>query len=88
MLCCAAHFPNMKFNQYLLAPYFGSGLLPHGQTLWIDELAVGTDRLGPEECVFLRINNPSPFPDPARCGRVEVGQCKSTLCHLTGETVR
>jgi hypothetical protein len=40
-------FPKMKFNQYLLTPYFGPGLLPHEQTLWIDELAVGTKRLGP-----------------------------------------
>ncbi len=40
-------FPNMKFNQFLLTPYFGPGLLPHEQTLWIDELAVGTKRLGP-----------------------------------------
>ncbi len=39
-------FPNMKFNQFLLAPYFGPGLLPHEQTLWIDELTVGTGRLG------------------------------------------
>jgi hypothetical protein len=40
-------FPRMKFNQLLLTPYFGPGLLPHAQTLWIDELAVGTERLGP-----------------------------------------
>ena len=40
-------FPEMKFNQFLLAPYFGPGLLPHAQKLWIDELAVGTKRLGP-----------------------------------------
>jgi hypothetical protein len=33
-------FPNMRFNQYLLTPYFGPGLLPHAQTLWIDELSV------------------------------------------------
>ena len=39
-------FPKMKFNQFLLLPYFGPGLLPHAQTLWIDELAVGTERLG------------------------------------------
>lgn len=38
-------FPNMKFNQFLLTPYFGPGLLPHSQTLWIDELAVGTTRI-------------------------------------------
>lgn len=42
-------FPNMKFNQFLLTPYFGPGLLPHEQTLWIDELAVGTKRIGPIE---------------------------------------
>jgi hypothetical protein len=38
-------FPEMKFNQFLLTPYFGEGLLPHAQTLWIDELAVGTRRV-------------------------------------------
>jgi hypothetical protein len=42
-------FPKMKFNQFLLTPYFGPGLLPHEQTLWIDDLAVGTKRLGPIE---------------------------------------
>ena len=47
MVLRSADFPNMKFNQFLLAPYFGPGLLPHEQTLWIDELAVGTERLGP-----------------------------------------
>jgi hypothetical protein len=40
-------FPRMKFNQFLMAPYFGPGLLPHPQKLWIDELAVGTQRIGP-----------------------------------------
>jgi hypothetical protein len=40
-------FPKMKFNQFLMLPYFGAGLLPHAQTMWIDELAVGTKRLGP-----------------------------------------
>jgi hypothetical protein len=42
-------FPKMKFNQFLLTPYFGPGLLPHEQALWIDELAVGTQRLGAVE---------------------------------------
>lgn len=37
-------FPKMKFNQFLLAPYFGPGLLPREQTLWVDELTVGTRR--------------------------------------------
>jgi hypothetical protein len=40
-------FPNMRFNHFLMAPYFGPGLLPHAQKLWIDELAVGPQRLGP-----------------------------------------
>ncbi len=40
-------FPKMQFNQFLLTPYFGPGLLPHEQSLWIDELTVGTRRLGP-----------------------------------------
>ena len=39
-------FPNMKFDQFLLAPYFGSGLVPHPQKLWIDELVVAKERIG------------------------------------------
>ena len=37
-------FPQMRFNQFLLAPYFGPGLLPHEQTLWIDQVEVHTRR--------------------------------------------
>jgi hypothetical protein len=44
-------FPKMQFNQFLLTPYFGPGLLPHPQKLWIDELAVGTKRIGPLQSV-------------------------------------
>jgi len=40
-------FPTMKFNQFLMAPYFGPGLLPHAQKLWIDEMVVSTQRVGP-----------------------------------------
>jgi hypothetical protein len=40
-------FPKMQFNQFLLTPYFGPGLLPHAQKLWIDELAVAKTRIGP-----------------------------------------
>lgn len=40
-------FPRMKINQLLLAPYFGPGLLPHAQSLWIDEMTVARDRIGP-----------------------------------------
>ncbi len=39
-------YPKMKFNQFILAPYAGPGLLPHAQMLWIDELVVGTKRIG------------------------------------------
>jgi len=39
-------FPKMKFNQFMMLPYFHHGV-PHEQTLWIDELAVGTRRIMP-----------------------------------------
>lgn len=42
-------FPEMKFNQFLLTPYFGDGLLPREQTLWFDDLAVGRRRPGPAD---------------------------------------
>ena len=42
-------FPKMQFNQFLLTPYFGPGLLPHAQTLWLDELSVATQRLTPAQ---------------------------------------
>ncbi|RUL83316.1 hypothetical protein TsocGM_22465 [Tautonia sociabilis] len=44
----SADYPEMKFNQFLLAPYFGPGLLPHEQSLWIDDLVVATGNPGPE----------------------------------------
>jgi len=40
-------FPDMKLNQFLMAPYFGPGLLNNSQKLWIDELVVATTRIGP-----------------------------------------
>ncbi len=39
-------FPEMKFNQFLMTPYFGPGLLDNNQKLWIDEMVVGTSRVG------------------------------------------
>ncbi len=39
-------FPDMKFNQFLMTPYFGPGLLNNNQKLWIDEMVVGTKRTG------------------------------------------
>jgi hypothetical protein len=38
-------FPKKRFNQLMMLPYFHDGV-PHDQTLWIDELAVGTKRIG------------------------------------------
>ena len=40
-------FPDMKINQWLMAPYFGPGLLDNNQKLWMDELVVSTKRVGP-----------------------------------------
>lgn len=40
-------YPAMKFNQFLMTPYFGPGLLPHAQKLWVDDLVVGTNRPNP-----------------------------------------
>jgi hypothetical protein len=40
-------FPNMKLNQFLMAPYFGPGLLNNAQKLWIDELVISTRSIGP-----------------------------------------
>jgi hypothetical protein len=40
-------FPDMKFNQFLAAPYFGPGLLNNSQKLWIDELVISTRSIGP-----------------------------------------
>ena len=39
-------FPNMKINQFLMAPYFGPGLLNNNQKLWIDEMVVGKSKIG------------------------------------------
>lgn len=33
--------PDMKINQFLMAPYFGPGV-PHEQTIWIDDLRIHT----------------------------------------------
>ena len=37
-------FPKMQFNQFMMLPYFHDGV-PHDQTLWIDELALGAKRI-------------------------------------------
>lgn len=38
-------FPEMKFNQFIMAPYFGPGLLNNSQKLWIDEMVVVKTRI-------------------------------------------
>jgi|WetSurMetagenome_2_1015567.scaffolds.fasta_scaffold22682_2 hypothetical protein len=40
-------FPDMKINQFLMAPYFGPGLLNNAQKLWIDEMVVSEQHIGP-----------------------------------------
>lgn len=40
----SADFPEMKFNQFLIAPYFGPGLLDNAQKLWIDDMVVAGKR--------------------------------------------
>jgi hypothetical protein len=35
-------YPNMKFDQYMLLPYYGPGV-PHSQSFWIDELTIVQD---------------------------------------------
>lgn len=40
-------FPAMKFNQFLIAPYFGPGLLHNAQKLWIDELEIYGQPIAP-----------------------------------------
>ena len=47
VLLRSTDFPKMKMNQFLLLPYFGPGLLPHAQKLWVDSLVVATGRIGP-----------------------------------------
>jgi len=34
--------PDMKIDQFLMAPYFGPGV-PHPQRIWIDDLRIHTD---------------------------------------------
>jgi len=36
--------PDMKINQFLMAPYFGPGV-PHEQWIWIDDLRIYTDAI-------------------------------------------
>jgi hypothetical protein len=38
-----AEHPNMKFNQFMIAPYIGDGS-PVDQTMWVDDLTVATAR--------------------------------------------
>src|SRR5256712_13153409 len=45
MLRTGAH-PNMKFKQLIVAPYIGDGS-PVDQTMWVDNLPVGTGRITP-----------------------------------------
>lgn len=39
-------YPDMKFNQFILAPYIGDGS-PVDQTVWVDNLLVATQKMEP-----------------------------------------
>src|SRR5688500_4387692 len=43
----SADWPRRKFNQFMLAPHLGPGVVPGAQKVWTDELAEGTERVGP-----------------------------------------
>jgi hypothetical protein len=47
--------PNLKWRTFVIAPYIGDGS-PQLQTMWIDELTVGTGTPG---------GSPQPVPQPA-----------------------
>jgi predicted amidohydrolase len=92
-------FPKMKFNQFLLTPYFGPGLLPHEQTLWIDELAVGTVRLGPLAAAnsapaqdarvrIVAADAPRPQPSPVRGEGVAVERTESGTVRVAAAQAR
>jgi hypothetical protein len=34
--------PDMKINQFMMAPYYGPGV-PHAQTIWVDDIRITTD---------------------------------------------
>ncbi len=44
VLMRTAQHPNMKFNQFIIAPFLGDGS-PVDQTFWIDDLIVATGRI-------------------------------------------
>jgi len=48
--------PDMKIDQFLMAPYFGPGV-PHPQRIWIDDLRIHTDDPPPDADAFIQ---PSP----------------------------
>lgn len=43
VLLRTGQYPDMRFNQFLIAPYIGDGS-PLDQTMWVDELSVGDGR--------------------------------------------
>jgi hypothetical protein len=67
--------PDMKINQFLMAPYYGPGV-PHEQSIWIDDLRIYTEEKAtpmaksPEE-IPLTLTNDLPFErraEPVTCG--------------------
>jgi hypothetical protein len=56
--------PDMKFNQFLIAPYIGDGS-PVEQTMWIDDLTVSTSRLNTSTVSEVEEISMNIIPNPA-----------------------
>jgi hypothetical protein len=59
-----AQFPDMKLNQFLIAPYIGDGS-PIEQTMWIDELTVATAPIESDVADVSNKNKMNISPNPA-----------------------
>ncbi len=59
-----AQFPDMKLNQFLIAPYIGDGS-PIEQTMWIDDLIVATSPLLSYIDANINVKENSISPNPA-----------------------
>lgn len=70
ILMRTAQFPDMKFNQFLIAPYIGDGS-PLEQTMWIDNLTVATSRPAPNYVENSGTSDSDIILEPARFNRSE-----------------
>lgn len=64
ILMRTAQYPDMKLNQFLIAPYIGDGS-PLDQTMWIDELTVATSQIKSDVSDNKNANQINFYPNPA-----------------------